>query len=339
MTTFFNRVSKGQKIKILRNILLLIPGIAAEFIIHSSLIENTKYLHLLIKLDSAYIVAIAILIGNSMLVAFMEVYNKSEKSRYRPLKSLIQAIQVISVFIGGIVIASILIDKSPAALLTGLGASAAVLMLVFKDSILGLVAGVQLSQNNMIHIGDWIQMPDSGANGVVEEITLNTVKVRNWDNTISTIPPYTLVSSTFKNWRGMAESDGRRVDKRIFLDLHSIEFCTEDMLTDICKAVPLMADYMAVSIDTQEHRMPTNSQLYRVYIGRYLQAHPIVAQNLDLIIAQREPTQFGVPIEVYFFLKDKVWAEYETIQSDIFDHLLAMAPVFGLRLYQLPLQN
>ena len=153
MTTFFNRVSKGQKIKILRNILLLIPGIAAEFIIHSGLIENTKYLHLLIKLDSAYIVAIAILIGNSMLVAFMEVYNKSEKSRYRPLKSLIQAIQVISVFIGGIVIASILIDKSPTALLTGLGASAAVLMLVFKDSILGLVAGVQLSQNNMIRIG------------------------------------------------------------------------------------------------------------------------------------------------------------------------------------------
>ena len=334
MTTFFNRVSKGQKIKILRNILLLIPGIAAEFIIHSSLIENTKYLHLLIKLDSAYIVAIAILIGNSMLVAFMEVYNKSEKSRYRPLKSLIQAIQVISVFIGGIVIASILIDKSPAALLTGLGASAAVLMLIFKDSILGLVAGVQLSQNNMIRIGDWIQMPESGANGVVEEITLNTVKVRNWDNTITTIPPYTLVSQSFKNWRGMQESGGRRVDKMIYIDLKSIGFCSQEQIAEI-KKLPLMSSYKP-SRQSPATEIPTNSQLYRVYIELYLRQHPKVAQNLDLIIAQRQPGEFGVPIEVYFFVTDKTWDEYEKIQSDIFDHLLAMASDFGLKLYQLP---
>ena len=334
MTTFFNRVSKGQKIKILRNILLLIPGIAAEFIIHSGLIENTKYLHLLIKLDSAYMVAIAILIGNSLLIAFMEVYNKSEKSRYRPLKSLIQAIQVISVFIGGIVIASILIDKSPTALLTGLGASAAVLMLVFKDSILGLVAGVQLSQNNMIHIGDWIQMPDSGANGVVEEITLNTVKVRNWDNTITTIPPYTLVSQSFKNWRGMQESGGRRVDKMIYIDLKSIGFCSQEQIAEI-KKLPLMSSYKP-SRQSPATEIPTNSQLYRVYIERYLRQHPKVAQNLDLIIAQRQPGEFGVPIEVYFFVTDKMWDEYEKIQSDIFDHLLAMASDFGLKLYQLP---
>jgi small-conductance mechanosensitive channel len=242
------------------------------------------------------------------------------------------------VLVGSTITISILFDKSPTAVLTGLGASAAVLMVVFKDSILGFVAGIQLSQNNMIRIGDWIQMPDGSANGTVMEITLNTVKVRNWDNTISTIPPYTLVSSSFRNWRGMTESDGRRVDKRIFLDLCSIEFCTEDMLADIRKTVPLMADYDATP-SHHEYQMPTNSQLYRVYIERYLRSHPVVAQNLYLIIAQREPTQFGVPIEVYFFLKNKVWAEYETIQSDIFDHLLAMAPVFGLRLYQLPLQG
>ena len=186
-------------------------------------------------------------------------------------------------------------------------------------------------------------MPDGSANGTVEEITLNTVKVRNWDNTISTIPPYTLISSTFKNWRGMAESGGRRADKRIFIDLRSIEFCTEEMITDICKSVPLMADYSLSQNNGGLHAdpsgMPTNSQLYRIYIERYLRQNPLVAQSLDIIVAQREPTQFGVPIEVYFFLSDKTWAPFERKQSDIFDHLLAMTSSFGLRLYQLPMQT
>ena len=283
------------------------------------------------------------MVANSLMFTFLDLYSHTDKNKTHPLKGLIQGLQVIVFFIGAILILAILFDKSPTALLTGLGASAAVLMLIFKDSILGFVAGVQLSQNNMIRIGDWIQMPDGSANGNVQEITLNTVKVRNWDNTISTIPPYTLVSTTFKNWRGMTESDGRRVDKKIFLDLCSIEFCSEDMIADIRKNVPLMEDYLSGDASpkkiNKEYQMPTNSQLYRVYIERYLRAHPIVAQHLDLIIAQREPTQFGVPIEVYFFLKDKIWDEYETIQSDIFDHLLAMATVFGLRLYQLPMQN
>lgn len=334
MTTFLYRISKSQKIRILKNILLLLPGIAAEFIIHSSIITNPKHLLLLIKLDSAYIVGISILIGNSLLIAFLEAYSKSEKSRYHPLKGLIQAIQVISIFIGGIVIISIMIDKSPTALLTGLGASAAVLMLVFKDSILGFVAGVQLSQNNMIRIGDWIQMPNSGANGIVEEITLNTVKVRNWDNTITTIPPYTLVSQSFKNWRGMQESRGRQVDKMIYVDLKSICFCSEEQMSEINK-LPLMSSYTLTG-QSSSGETPTNSQMYRIYIERYLRQHPKVAQNLDLIIAQRQSCEFGVPIEVYFFVTDKKWDEYEKIQSDIFDHLLAMASDFGLKLYQLP---
>ena len=215
-------------------------------------------------------------------------------------------------FVGGIIIVAVLIDKSPTALLTGLGASAAVLMLIFKDSILGFVAGVQLSQNDMVRIGDWIQMPDGSANGIVEEISLNTVKVRNWDNTISTIPPYTLASSTFKNWRGMQESGGRRVDKMIHIDMTTIKSC--------------IGDGGAV----------TNSQLYRESIVKYLKNHPLVAQDLDIIIAQREAGQFGLPIEVYFFLTEKVWDRYEKIQSDIFDHLIAMASDFGLKLYQLP---
>ena len=330
MATFFHRLSKGKRREILRNILLLIPGIAADFVIHSGIMQK-KYFHDLFgKLALVYLIIIGLLVCNSLLTAFLEIYSKSEKNRNHPLKGLVQGMQVILFFVGGIVIVGVLIDKSPVALLTGLGASAAVLMLIFKDSILGFVAGVQLTQNNMVRLGDWIQMPDGSANGTVEEITLNTVKVRNWDNTITMIPPYTLVSSPFKNWRGMTESGGRRVDKMIYLDMDSLEIMSKDVIADLKKAVPLMKDYAP-----SEGEQPTNSQLYRIYIEKYLRSHPIVAQNLDLIIAQREPSEFGLPIEVYFFLTDKVWNEYEKIQSDIFDHLLSMASEFGLKLYQL----
>jgi small-conductance mechanosensitive channel len=245
----------------------------------------------------------------------------------RPMKGLIQIFQVILFFIGGIIIVSVLINKSPTTLFAGLGASAAILMLVFKDTILGFVAGVQLSANDMLRIGDWIQLSDGSANGIVLEITLNTVKIQNWDNTISTIPPYTLVNTTFRNWRGMQESGGRRVDKTIKLDMDTLHFCTDEMMNRIRQEIPLMAEVK------YEEGM-TNAQLYRIYIERYLMQHPIVNQSLDLIIAQREPTQFGVPVEVYFFLSDKVWREFEHIQSDIFDHLLVMAKEFGLKLYQ-----
>lgn len=330
MATFFNRLTKGKRREILRNILLLIPGIAADFVIHSGIIQK-KYLHDLFgKLTVVYLIMIGLLVANSLLTAFLEIYSKSEKNRNHPLKALVQGMQVVLFFVGGIVVVGVLIDKSPTALLTGLGASAAVLMLIFKDSILGFVAGVQLTQNNMVRLGDWIQMPDGSANGTVEEITLNTVKVRNWDNTITMIPPYTLVSSPFKNWRGMTESGGRRVDKTIRLDMDSLEIMTPDMIADLKKSVPLMTDYTP-----SEGEQPTNSQLYRIYIEKYLRSHPVVAQNLDLIIAQREPSEFGLPIEVYFFLTDKVWNEYEKIQSDIFDHILSMASEFGLKLYQL----
>jgi len=330
MATFFHRLTKGKRREILRNILLLIPGIAADFVIHSGIIQK-KYLHDLFgKLTVVYLIMIGLLVANSLLTAFLEIYSKSEKSRNHPLKGLVQGMQVVLFFVGGIVMVGVLIDKSPTVLLTGLGASAAVLMLIFKDSILGFVAGVQLTQNNMVRLGDWIQMPDGSANGTVEEITLNTVKVRNWDNTITMIPPYTLVSSPFKNWRGMTESGGRRVDKMIRLDMDSLEIMTPDMIADLKKSLPLMRDYTP-----SEGEQPTNSQLYRIYIEKYLRNHPVVAQNLDQIIAQREPSEFGLPIEVYFFLTDKVWNEYEKFQSDIFDHLLSMASEFGLKLYQL----
>lgn len=330
MAIFIYRLSKTGRHRIFRNILLLIPGVIADFAIHSELIQDKVIYRILQKATMVYIIIIGIMICNSLLKAFLEVYSKSDKSRDHPMKGLVQALQVMIYFVGGIIIVAALIDKSPVALLTGLGASAAVIMLIFKDSILGLVAGVQLAQNNMVQIGDWIQTQDGSANGIVEEITLNTVKVRNWDNTITTIPPYTLVSVPFKNWRGMQESGGRRVDKMIHLDMTTLSVLSSEELDDIRMRFPIMGDFRP------DLEMTVNSQVYREYIMRYLRSHPVVAQDLDLIIAQREAGQFGLPIEVYFFLTDKVWDEYEKIQSDIFDHLLMMASEFGLKLYQLP---
>ena len=266
---------------------------------------------------------------NAVLNSVGNVLMNKEQLQNRPMKGFIQIFQVIFSCVAIIVIISILINKSPLNLITGLGAFAAVLMLIFKDTILGFVAGVLLSENDMVHIGDWIEMPQNNVNGVVMDITLNIVKVQNFDNTISTVPPYTLVSSPFQNWRGMVQSGGRRVMKNITLDLTTLQFCTPEMLDRYRKEIPLMADYQP-----EEGVVPTNSQVYRVYIERYLCSLPVVNQDLDLIISQKEATMYGVPIQVYFFSRNKVWKEYERIQSDIFDHLLAMVPKFDLKVYQ-----
>ena len=304
--------------KLLKYILYILPGIILYILLpYLESIEGKTLLTISMRLCVAYIIGCILFAINSLLLMF----------RSRPMKGLIQIFQVILFFVGGIIVVSVLINKSPATLFAGLGASAAILMLVFKDTILGFVAGVQLSANDMLRIGDWVQLSDGSANGIVLEITLNTVKIQNWDNTISTIPPYTLVNTTFKNWRGMQESGGRRVDKSIKLDMNTLQFCTDEMLARIRQEIPLMKE-----VDYKDGM--TNAQLYRIYIEKYLSQHPVVNKNLDLIIAQREPTQFGVPIEVYFFLSDKVWNEFERIQSDIFDHLLVMAKEFGLKLYQ-----
>lgn len=299
------------KHKLLRNILLLIPGIITNNILDALARKGTATIPIINRLVSIYIIIILVLICNSALQAISERYSRNRKSRNVPLKGMFQGLQILMYFIAGIIAVAILLGKSPTALLTGLGASAAVLMLIFKDSILGLVAGVQLSQNDMVNIGDWIQLPDGSVNGTVEEITLNTVKVRNWDNTLSMIPPYTLVSTSFKNWRGMEESGGRRVDKMIYIDVNSLKIRPED------------------------HGM-TNIQVYREYIEDYLRRHPYVNASLDLIITQKEATPYGLPIEVYFFTKEKNWATYEKQQSEIFDHLMTVVPDFGLRLYQRP---
>lgn len=318
------------------HILLLVPGVILYMLPYIAFERGTGIIRILHRIDIIYMLIVVIMIANSLLLAFLDFYSTTDKNRKHPLLGLIQGLQVVLYFIGAIIIVAVAIDKSPTVLLTGLGASAAVLMLVFKDSILGFVAGVQLSQNNMIRLGDWIQMPDGSANGNVEEITLNTVKVRNWDNTLTMIPPYTLVTIPFKNWRGMQESGGRRADKNIYIDINTLEICTPDMISDIRKAVPLMDSFIKSMPPEGESKLTTNVQMYRLYIELYLRSNPDINTALDIIVTQKEATAYGLPIYVYFFTKEKAWAVYERKQSDIFDHLMTMANEFGLRLYQRP---
>lgn len=317
------------KRKVVHYLVHTIPGILVYALLPMAFIRGKELLFISQKICAVYIIFSLLLALNGLLLMMLDLFNQQEKMKNRPMKGFIQVLQVLVFFVGGIVIIAILVNKSPATLFAGLGASAAILMLVFKDSILGFVAGIQLSANDMLRPGDWITMPSANANGIVQEITLNTVKVQNFDNTISTIPPYNLVNSSFQNWRGMVESGGRRVMKSIYLDLNTIKFCTPEMLDIFRKEIPLLADYQP-----DKDVVPTNSQVFRVYVERYLTSLPVVNQDLDLIISQLQSTEYGVPIQIYFFSRNKVWKEYERIQSDIFDHFFAMIPKFELKVYQ-----
>ena len=317
------------KRKVVHHLVHTIPGILVYALLPLAFIRGKGLLLLSQKICAVYIVFALLLAINGFILVFLDMYNMRQVNKNRPIKGFMQVLQVLLFFIGGIVIIAILIGKSPASLFAGLGASAAILMLVFKDTILGFVAGIQLSANDMLRPGDWITVPGSNANGIVQEITLNTVKIQNFDNTISTIPPYTLVRASFQNWRGMVESGGRRVMKSIFLDLNTIKFCTPDMLNTFRKEIPLLADYKP-----DEGVTPTNSQMFRVYVEKYLTSLPVVNTDLDLIISQLQSTEYGVPIQIYFFSRNKIWKEYERIQSDIFDHFFAMIPKFELKVYQ-----
>lgn len=317
------------KRKVVHHLVHTIPGILVYALLPLAFIRGKGLLLLSQKICAVYIVFALLLAINGFILVFLDMYSMRQVNKNRPIKGFMQVLQVLLFFIGGIVIIAILIGKSPASLFAGLGASAAILMLVFKDTILGFVAGIQLSANDMLRPGDWITVPGSNANGIVQEITLNTVKIQNFDNTISTIPPYTLVSASFQNWRGMVESGGRRVMKSIFLDLNTIKFCTPDMLNTFRKEIPLLADYKP-----DEGVTPTNSQMFRVYVEKYLTSLPVVNTDLDLIISQLQSTEYGVPIQIYFFSRNKIWKEYERIQSDIFDHFFAMIPKFELKVYQ-----
>lgn len=287
---------------------------------------------------------------NSFLSAVYHIYSESEQFKGRPLKGLLQSIQVIVIFVGAIVIVGVIVGKSPMVLLTGLGASAAILMLVFKDSIMGFVSGIQLSANNMLKVGDWIVMPKYGADGTVLEVTLNTVKVRNWDNTIVTIPPYALVSDSFQNYRGMRESGGRRVKRSVNIDMNSVRFCSPEMLEKY-KRIGLLKPYIEeterrVAKFNEENHIDdsvlvnglrqTNLGVFRAYLTAYLKSIPEVNTELTCMVRQLQPTETGIPLELYFFSSVKDWVPYEGIQADVFDHVLAVVPEFGLRIFQNP---
>lgn len=317
------------KRRVVHNLVHAIPGIIVYALLPMAFIRGKELLLISQKVCAVYIIFVLLLAINGFILVVMDIYNHRQINKNRSIKGFVQVVQVLTFFIGGIMIIAVLVGKSPTTLFAGLGASAAILMLVFKDTILGFVAGIQLSANDMLRPGDWITVPGTNANGIVQEITLNTVKIQNFDNTIATIPPYTLVNGAFQNWRGMVESGGRRVMKSIFLDLTTIKFCTPEMLDTFRKEIPLLADYRP-----EKGVTPTNSQLFRIYVEKYLNSLPVVNTDLDLIISQLQSTEYGVPIQIYFFSRNKVWKDYERIQSDIFDHFFAMVPQFQLKVYQ-----
>ncbi len=311
---------------------------------------DTPTLNFILRMCLVYIIISFISFVSSFMSAVYIVYSEKDQFRDRPLKGLLQTAQVVLFFIGGIIVVSVLVDKSPMFLLTGLGASAAILMLVFKDSIMGFVSGIQLSANKMLKVGDWIAMPKYNADGTVIEVTLNTVKVRNWDNTIITIPPYALVSDSFQNWRGMQESGGRRVKRSVNIDMNSVKFCTPEMLEKYRK-IQLLSDYINTTEDVVKKynednsidnsvlvngRRQTNLGVFRAYLTQYLKNLPEVNHELTCMVRQLQPTDHGIPVELYFFSAIKEWVIYEGVQADVFDHVLAIIPEFDLSVFQSP---
>ena len=299
---------------------------------------------------TVYIMAMAMLIISSFLDSVNDIYNNFEVSKTRPIKGYIQVVKIFVFVIGGILIIAEVIGQNPLVLLGCIGALSAVLLLIFQDSILGLVAGIQLSSNDMVRVGDWIEMSNYGADGYVIDISLNTVKVQNFDKTITTIPTYKLVSDSFKNWRGMVETGGRRIKRSIFIDTSSISFCSDEMIKEF-KKIHYLKDYIIKkqkeieeynkkndidsSIKVNGRRL-TNIGVFRAYIDNYLKNHPGLNKEMLQIVRQLTPREYGLPIEIYVFTKTTKWVEYEGIQSDIFDHILAVVPEFGLKVFQNP---
>ena len=297
------------------------------------------------------ILTIALALG-AILEIINVLYMRRRNAFLKPIKGYIQIVKIIIYAIAAILIVATLIDRSPLILLSGLGAMAAVLMLIFQDTLLSLVASVQISSGDMIRVGDWIEMPQLHADGDVIDIALHTVKIQNFDKTVTTIPTKRFISDSFKNWRGMQESGGRRIKRSIYLDQHSIHFLTTEELEHL-KRFNLMKGYFddkqnelnvwnkahvqSSNGDTIDSRKLTNIGTFRAYIKFYLHNHPgIHHKDMTLMVRQLSPTSEGLPLEIYCFTNTTAWAEYEGIQSDIFDHLLAIAPEFNLRVYQAP---
>lgn len=314
--------------------------------------KGSEAAEILVTCAQLWIMMYALLSLFSLLDVILNLSQKFPAASQLPLKGIFQGIKLISAIVVGILMISLLIGQSPAILISGLGAMAAVLMLVFKDPILGLVAGIQLSANDMLKLGDWLEMPKYGADGAVIDIGLTTVKVRNWDNTITTIPTWSLVSDSFKNWSGMSASGGRRIKRSISIDATSIHFLDEDERQRLHKA-HLLKPYLTTrhqeidqwnqQLDAPEsvlnHRRMTNIGTFRAYLNEYLRHHPRIRKDMTLMVRQLAPDDHGLPIEIYAFTNTVVWLEYESIQADIFDHIFAVIEEFGLRIHQSPTGN
>ncbi len=292
--------------------------------------EKTQVLDLLLKVNLIYLLVIVTKLVCTLLDTLYQLSHHNDKLKNHPLKGVYQMLKIVVICVTIITVISILIDKNPGYILTALGASAAVLMLVFKDMIMGLVAGVQLSANDMLRPGDWISMPKYGADGSVIEVTLTTVKVQNWDMTITTIPPYALVSDSFQNWRGMQESGGRRVKRSIYIDMRSITFVSPEKLKEF------KAKGLVDNIDRDDNIL-VNLHIFRNYLESYLRHHPRVNKRLTIMVRQLQPTVQGLPLELYFFYDGTTWIPYEHLQSEIFEHVFAMLPTFDLRVFQAPM--
>lgn len=315
--------------------------------------EAFTYQALIEKGAITYIIIVVLSLLGSLLNAVHDIYQTFEISKVQPIKGYIQVVKIIVYVLGIILVIANLIGENPLIILSGLGALSAVLLLVFKDSLLGLVAGIQLTSNDMVRVGDWIEMPKYGADGDVIDLSLNTVKVQNFDKTITTIPSYALISDSFKNWRGMQVTGGRRIKRSLFVDTTSIAFCSEEKIKQL-RNIHYLKDY----IDTRQqeiteynskHRIDTSNQvngraltnigLFRTYISNYLKNHPGIHKDMTTMVRQLAPSENGLPIEIYAFSNDINWAVYESIQADIFDHLFAVATEFDLRLFQNPTGN
>jgi len=312
--------------------------------------DATDLVRFLGNLTQTYMILMVLLVIDSVLNAFHEIYIKLPISKGRNIKGFIQVVKIIFYFLAIILIISAFSEEPPRSLMAGLGAMAAVLLLVFKDTILGFVASIQLSANNMVNVGDWISMPKYNADGDVIDISLNTVKVQNWDKTIATIPTYALVSESFNNWKGMEESGGRRIKRSINIDMNSVTFLSPEQIEKLGN-FHLLKDYINdkqkeiaefnKSLKLEEGtvtngRKMTNLGTFRKYMEEYLHHHPLISNEMTFLVRHLQPTDKGLPVEIYVFSKDQAWANYEAIQADIFDHTLAILPEFDLNVFQNP---
>ncbi len=334
------------KNKVIGRICLLIPALIINALLPTILPDFPNTVVFLTKMVRIFEIVIFVMILISILTTLEDIYNTHEMSKLKPLTGLVQVTKIVLYVMAGLVIIAFILDTKVSTILIGLGTMSAVTMLIFQDTIKGFVGSIQLSANDMLRIGDWIVM--GPADGNVLEINLTTVKVQNWDNTITTIPTYTLVSSPFTNWRGMSESGGRRIARTINVDVNTIRYCTPEMLEKY-KHYTLIKDYIiqrqeeiveynkANHIDTSEimnGRQQTNLGVFRAYIKAYINNNPKLNHNLTMMVRQMQPTEFGVPLQIYAFSSDKQWIHYEEIQSDIFDHIISAAPMFDLKIYQ-----